>query len=103
MRSAGSGRDRGAAGVDGARTAAPGIILTTARLAVEGRDRTRQAVPLADIIDVVVVAAGAGEGAGYAVRVQHWRAEPALVAELDDEGEARRLAQAIVAAARAAP
>ena len=50
-----------------------------------------------------MVVGAAGAGVGYAVRVQHWRPGPALVAELDDEGEARRLAQAIVAAARAAP
>ena len=73
------------------------IIVTTARIAVEGRDGTRQAVQLADITDVVVGAAGAGTG--YVVRVQHWRPGPALVAEVADEGEARRLAQAIVAAA----
>jgi len=56
---------------------------------------------LADITDVVVGAAGAG--AGYRVRVQHWRPGPALVVELADEGEARQLAQAIVDATRAAP
>jgi hypothetical protein len=37
------------------------------------------------------------------VRVQHWRRGPALVVEIDDAGAARRLARAIVAAARAAP
>ncbi len=47
------------------------IILTTARLAVEGRDGARQEVSLAEITDVVVGAAGAR--AGCAVRVQHWR------------------------------
>ena len=77
------------------------IIVTTARVAVERRDGGRQEVPVADITDVVVGAARAG--AGYVVRVQHWRPGPALVAEVDDAGEARRLAQAIVAAARAAP
>ena len=75
------------------------IIVTTARVAVEGRDGRWQEVQLADITDVVVGAAGAG----YVVRVQHWHPGPAPVVELDDEGEARRLAQAIVAAARAAP
>jgi hypothetical protein len=75
------------------------IVVTTARIAVEGRDGSRQEVPLADSTDVVVGAAGAG----YVVRVQHWRPGPALVAELADAGTARRLAQAIVAAARAAP
>ncbi len=79
------------------------IILTTARLAVEGRDGGRQEVRLADITDVVVGAAGPGAGVRYAVQVKHWRPGPALVVEVDDEGEARRLAQAIVAAARAAP
>ena len=79
------------------------IIVTSARVAVEGRDGSRQEVHLADITDVVVGAAGAGAGAGYAVRVQHWRPWPALVATLDDEGAARRLAQAIVAAAREVP
>ncbi len=77
------------------------MLVTTARLAVEGRDGRRQEVQLANITDVVVGATGSGTGAGYAVRVQHWRPGPALVVEVDDEGEARRLAQAIVAAARA--
>ena len=69
------------------------------RVVLEDRAGRREEVELADITDVVVGAAGTG----YAVRVQHWRAGPALVATLDDEGEARRLAQAIVDAACAAP
>ena len=79
------------------------IRVTTARVVIEERGGSRAEVRLADITDVVVGAAGAGAGAGYAVRVQHWRPGPALVATLDDEGAARRLARAIVDAARAAP
>jgi hypothetical protein len=77
--------------------------VTTARVVIEERGGSRAEVRLADITDVVVGAAGSGVGAGYAVRVQHWRPGPALVAALADEREARRLAEAIVAAARAAP
>ncbi len=79
------------------------ILVTTARFVIEDRAGRREEVRLGDITDVVVGAAGSGAGAGYAVRVQHWRPGPALLAEVDDEGEARRLAQAIVAAARAVP
>jgi hypothetical protein len=79
------------------------VLVTTARVILEDHAGHREEVQLADITDVVVGAAAAGAGAGYTVRVQHWRPGPALVVELDDEGEARRLAQAIVAAARAAP
>ena len=79
------------------------IIVTTARVVIEDRAGGRQEVRLADITDVVVGAAGSGAGAEYIVRVQHWRPEPALVAYCATEGEARQLAQAIVAAARAAP
>ena len=62
----------------------------------------RAEVALPDITDIVVGAAGSDPGAGYEVRVQHWRAGPALVATLADAGEAQQLAQAIIAAARAA-
>ena len=79
------------------------ILVTTARLAVEGRDGDRQEVPLADITDVVVGATGSGAEAGYAVCGQHWRPGAALVATLADEAEAHRLAQTIVDAACAAP
>jgi hypothetical protein len=78
------------------------VLVTTARVVLEDRSGHREEVQLADITDVVVGTAGSGAGAGYAVRVQHWQPGPPLVATLDDEGEARRLAQAIVAAARAA-
>ena len=79
------------------------IVVTTQRVVIARHDGDREEVRLADITDVVVGAAAAGAGAGYTVRVQHWRPGPALAATLADEGEARRLAQAIVAAARAAP
>ena len=77
--------------------------MTTAGFVIEDRDGSRAEVGLADSTDVVVGAAGSGAGAGYAVRVQHWRPGPALEASLDDAGEARRLAQAIVEVARAVP
>lgn len=78
-------------------------IVTSERLVIMGGAGQRAAVSEVPLADIVVGVAGGGAGAGYEVRVQHWRAGPALVATLADVGEAQQLAQAIIAAARAAP